>query len=42
MFLAEKFGNNGCGGGLMTHAFKYLETVKGDESENDYPYKAEV
>ena len=26
----------------MHYAFKYLESVKGDETEQDYPYKAEV
>ena len=26
----------------MQNAFRYLETVAGDESEEDYPYLAEV
>ena len=26
----------------MDFAFKYLETVKGDDTEESYPYKAEV
>ena len=26
----------------MVYAFKYLESVKGDESEEEYPYKAKV
>lgn len=26
----------------MVDAFKYLETVKGDETEQEYPYRAEV
>lgn len=26
----------------MDNAFRYLETVQGDETEEMYPYKAEV
>ena len=26
----------------MVYAFKYLESVKGDETEEEYPYKAKV
>ena len=37
-----KEGNHGCKGGLMDLAFKYLETVKGDDTESSYSYKAEV
>lgn len=36
------FGNNGCKGGLMDNAFRYLETVAGDMTEEAYPYLAEV
>ena len=38
----EKFGNGGCQGGLMDDAFRYLESVKGLETEQEYSYKAEV
>ena len=40
--FTASFGNHGCEGGLMDFAFKYLETVKGDDSESSYPYTAEV
>jgi cathepsin L len=33
------YGNNGCSGGLMDNAFKYLEQ-QGLEAESDYPYTA--
>ena len=36
---SNSFGNNGCSGGLMTNAFRYLTRgVKGIESSSDYPY----
>ncbi|KPP77145.1 cathepsin K-like [Scleropages formosus] len=30
--------NDGCGGGYMTNAFKYVQTNKGIDSEEAYPY----
>ena len=36
------FGNHGCQGGLMDFAYKYIASVKGDDTEKSYPYTAEV
>uniref|UniRef100_A0A1X7VMI2 Uncharacterized protein n=1 Tax=Amphimedon queenslandica TaxID=400682 RepID=A0A1X7VMI2_AMPQE len=32
--------NDGCNGGMLSTAFKYIESVAGEESETDYPYTA--
>jgi len=35
---SQKFGNNGCNGGLMDYAFKYIKAVGGVELECAYTY----
>jgi cathepsin L len=42
MDCSASYGNQGCNGGLMNNAFKYIQANKGVDTESYYPYQGKV